>query len=176
MSTCKTKPCSCLDTGLTTNSPCAQNTPDCPNPELCPETFSGECIVYTGDTILDANIQYGDRFNEIVQKLVLMILNPTCIDPSSTCLSALGVMSTSITSTSATIKWNTVSTAVTYTLEYKLSTAMSWTLVAGIPQTAYPEQIITGLVPNSYYDIRINSICGGGSCYSLTIVILTKLI
>jgi len=176
MGTCKTKPCGCVDKGLTTQTPCSQNTPDCPDPEQCAETFSGECIVYTGDTIVDANIQYGDRFNEIVQKLTLMILNPGCMDVSAACQSALGLMSIAITSTTATIKWNAVPLATSYVLEYKEASSLTWLLMPAVFPVPYPGQVIGGLTPNTDYHVRVSTICPSGNCYSLTILIRTKLV
>jgi len=174
--TCKTKPCGCADAGLTTQSPCSQNTPDCPNPELCAETFSGECIVYTGDTIVDANIQYGDRFNEIIQKLTLMILNPGCMSIASACQSALGLMSMAITTVSALVKWDPVPLATSYVVEYKEASAVVWTAMAPVFPGPYPSQAIGILTPNTDYHVRVNTFCPTGNCYSLTILIRTKII
>lgn len=173
---CKTKPCGCEDKGLTTQTPCSQNTPDCPDPEQCAETFSGECIVYTGDTIVDADIQYGDRFNEIVQKLTLMILNPGCMTVGATCQSALGVMSIAITTTTASIKWDAVPFATSYVVEYKKPTDLAWLAMPAVFPTPYPSQAIGGLTPNTDYWVRVRTVCPLGSCYSLTILIRTKLI
>ena len=175
MGTCKTKPCGCVDKGLTTQTPCSQDTPDCPNPENCAETFSGECIRYTGDTIIDANIQYGDNFNQIVQQLVLMILNPGCMSVNSTCQSALNLMTISMTTTIATVKWDAVPLATGYVVEYKKPTDLAWTVMPAIFPTAYPSQAISGLTPNTDYYVRVNTTCPVGNCYSLTILIRTKL-
>lgn len=73
MSKCKTKKCGCLDTGLTTPTPCAHDTPECPNPDPCSETFSDCCIVHNGDGIAELNIQTGDRVCDIWQKIALAI-------------------------------------------------------------------------------------------------------
>lgn len=73
MSHCKTKKCGCLDTGLTTQPPCAHDTPECPNPDPCSETFSDCCIIHDGDGIADLNIQTGDRVCDIWQKIALAI-------------------------------------------------------------------------------------------------------
>jgi len=75
MSTCKTKKCGCLDTGLTTQPPCIHDTPECPNPDPCSETFSDCCVVHDGDGIADLNIQTGDRLCDILQKISLAISN-----------------------------------------------------------------------------------------------------
>lgn len=169
---CKTKKCGCTDKGLTTKPPCAQNTLNCPDPEACSETFSGECIRYTGDTIVDNDIQYGDNFNEIIQKLSLMILNPTCTDITSTCLSTLNVMSTSIGTTSITIKWDTVPTALTFDFKYKLASSLIWTTIPALPTTTL-SQVVTGLVTNTDYHFRVDSNCSSGVCFSLTILVKT---
>jgi hypothetical protein len=75
MSNCKTKKCGCLDTGLTTQPPCEHDTPACPNPDPCSETFSDCCVVHDGDGIADLNIQTGDRLCDILQKISLAISN-----------------------------------------------------------------------------------------------------
>jgi len=171
---CRTKPCGCNDVGLTTQSACGHV--DCPNPEQCAETFSGECIVYTGDTIIDANIQYGDRFNEIVQKLVLMFTNPMCIDPTSSCQSPIGLMSTAITTTAVTVKWLPAPGAISYNLEYKQPSDLSWMVIGPILPVPTPMQTIINLIPNTDYLIRVTSNCASTTCTSLTIQVKTKII
>lgn len=71
MANCKKKKCGCLDTGLTTPTPCAHDTLECPLPDPCPETFSDCCIVHDGDGIAEFNIQTGDRLCDILQKIAL---------------------------------------------------------------------------------------------------------
>jgi hypothetical protein len=75
MSRCKTKKCGCIDTGLVTQPPCIHDTPECPNPDPCSETFSDCCVVHDGDGIADLNIQTGDRLCDILQKISLAISN-----------------------------------------------------------------------------------------------------
>lgn len=176
MSRCKTKPCGCKDTGLTTNPPCSQNTVDCPNPEQCAETFSGECIIYTGDTIVDPVtgipiIQYGERFNEIAQMLILMITNPSCANNT-----ALNVMTTAITTTTTIIKWNPVLLATSYIVEYKAASSLIWIPMPPIIVPGTTLQAIGGLLPNTDYQVRVQTICPSTTCYSLTILLRTKLI
>lgn len=71
MANCKKKKCGCLDTGLTTPTPCAHDTLECPLPDPCPETFSDCCVVHDGDGIAEFNIQTGDRLCDILQKIAL---------------------------------------------------------------------------------------------------------
>lgn len=172
MSTCKTKPCGCNDAGLTTNPAYAA---DCPNPEACAETFSGECIVYTGDTIIDYDtnlpyVSYGDRFNEIVQMLILLNTNPTCVGSAAT-----GLMSTAITTTSISVKWNAVACATGYTVQYSNDGGLSWASISTVPPVT--SLVISALTPGTEYYIRVSTACPiTGSCYSLTIVVTTKII
>lgn len=71
---CKSKmPCGCDDHPLGTPPPCEIGTTVCPDPEPCSETFSDCCIIHDGDGIADLNIQTGDRFCDILQKISLAI-------------------------------------------------------------------------------------------------------
>ncbi len=71
MAHCKKKTCGCLDTGLTTPTPCAHDTLECPVLDPCSETFSDCCVVHDGDGIAEFNIQTGDRLCDILQKIAL---------------------------------------------------------------------------------------------------------
>jgi hypothetical protein len=170
---CKKTPCSCEDQGLHTSPPCAQDTPECPNPEPCPETFSDCCVVHANDTIVDLDIKQGDRLCDILQKMTLLFTNPGCILPGSTCLSVLGLMSTTISPTTIGIKWQPSSTATQYITEYKLSTSLSWTMNPPVPLSPNPVDTIGGLLANTEYDIRVAAICLSGTCYSVTIRVKT---
>lgn len=175
-SKCKNKPCGCEDHGLTTPPVCAQDTFDCPAPEPCSETFSDCCVIHINDTIVDINLQKGDRLCDILQRLTLLITNPGCILPGSTCLSVLGLQSTTITTTTIAIAWQPSTTAINYLVEYKLSSAVTWTALPAIVPVANPTAVIGGLTPGETYDIRVASICAAGSCYSVTIQTQTVLI
>lgn len=170
---CKNKPCGCEDQALTTNTPCAQDTPECPNPDPCAETFSDCCIVHANDTIVDLDIKQGDRLCDILQKITLMFTNPGCITPGSPCLSVLGLVSTLITSNTVKVKWLPSSTATSYIVEYKPSTSFTWTLNPPVPLSGNPVDTIGGLTPNTDYDIRVAAICPSGTCYSVTIKVKT---
>ncbi len=165
------KPCGCSDQALTTQAPCETGTLTCPTPDPCPETFRAGCVVYTGDTIVDLGLKRGERLDVILQRLTLMITNPGCVSAGSTCLAVVGLLSSSITSTTVDLTWIPVSTAINYTVEYKLATALAWTITT--PVTA-PEAVLGGLTPDTDYHIRINAICAAGSCYSVTIQIKTQ--
>src|SRR3989304_2590229 len=104
--------CGCKDSALTTNLPCPPGTP-CINPEPCAQVWDMHCIIYTGNTIVDLDINPGDRMDEIMQKLILNGLNPGCVDPTSTCQSALNLAAQVIGTTSITVDCPDGRTAVT---------------------------------------------------------------
>lgn len=168
-------PCGCGDKPLVNCSPCV--TPPCNNGDLCPETFSAGCVVYTGDNIVDANggviVAKGDRVDAILQKLILFFVNPGCAYPSSPCQSVLGLQSSQITATTASFKWLPIQTATQYQLEYHASNSTTWLVNPAIGNSAAPMDNIGILTPNTTYYIRVNSTCPSGMCTSLTISITT---
>lgn len=174
-STCKCtkKPCGCEDAPLTTGSPCAQDTPECPNPNPCAETFSSDCIIFTGDSILDTGFNYGDNLTVLMQKLSIWLTNPNCINPAFSCKSPVNFRTTNITTTTIKLAWDAVASATLYIVEYKLSTSNTWTLNAPLTPVANPTDTIGGLTSNTTYDIRVSATCPSGTCYSVTIQVKT---
>lgn len=162
--------CGCSDSALTTPISCPTG-PDCEG-ETCPQVWDAHCIVYNGDEIVDLGINPGDRLDVILQKLVLNSLNPGCVNPLNTCQSALNLRSTTVTNSSITIAWDTVGNGVSYQVEYKIAGAGSWTLN---PIVIIGQDVISGLLPDTDYNIRVNTVCGMGSCYSLTINVKTNI-
>lgn len=160
--------CGCQDQGLTTipTFSCPPNV-NCPTPEPCSEVWDAACIIYTGPTILDLGINTGDRFDEIIQKLILLATNPGCVLPTSTCLAITTLSLPVITSSTIQVGWGLSITAINYQVEYKLSTSLSWTLLPLQGPTA-TSNIITGLLADTNYDVRVNAICALGNCYSIT--------
>lgn len=90
------------------------------------------------------------------------------------CKSILGLHTTSITSSTIALAWLADPSAVSYQVEYKLATASSWLLNPAIMPTTNPVDTIGGLLPDTDYHIRVNNICSGGACYSVTILVRTK--
>lgn len=177
MSNCKhTSPCGCADKGLTTNPPCAVNTPECPNPDPCSETFSDECILHSGDTIVDLDIKKGDRLSDILQKMTLLLTNSACILPGAVCQSPVGFGSTAIYTSSVKLAWDATPNATSYQVEYKTVAALTWTLNTPVAQSTFPTDTIGGLLPNTEYHIRVRAICGiePTTCPSVTILVKTK--
>ena len=172
MSNCKTKACGCLDTGLTTPTPCEHDTVLCPDPDPCPETFSDDCVIHTGDEIVELGILPGDRLSSILQLITLWYTNPGCVQPGADCSSPLGVHSIAISPTTIKVGWSPTSTALGYEVEYREISAMSWTIN---PQVTTTVDTIAGLLPATSYYIRIKPVCALPSmCYSVTIRVTTK--
>jgi hypothetical protein len=71
-----------------------------------------------------------------------------------------GLSSSAITTTSATVSWGAVTGATSYTLQYKLSTATTWTVVSSLTATSYS---LTGLASSSTYNIQVNATCPAGT-------------
>ena len=66
--TCE-KDCGCIPTGMTTPSYCPSDTPPCPEPAPCNETFDSNCIVYTGEDLPCIDVTTGDSVQTIITTL-----------------------------------------------------------------------------------------------------------
>lgn len=170
---CKKDTCACASNALPIAPPCGQGTVDCPDQEACSETFSAGCIVYTGDSIVDLGINKGDRVDNIIQRLAMMITNPGCIEPTSLCQASLNLRSTYIYPTIIQLAWDSNISATQYNIEYKLASDTVWIQSAAILPGAYPIASIGNLSPDEEYYIRVKSTCASGICYSLTISVTT---
>ncbi|MEO8112020.1 MAG: fibronectin type III domain-containing protein, partial [Ginsengibacter sp.] len=80
--------------------------------------------------------------------------NVTCGDPT-------GLTSSAITNTSATVGWVAVPNAVSYDVDYKLTTTSTWTNAATAIATT--SKNISGLIQGTTYDWRVRANCSGGS-------------
>jgi hypothetical protein len=83
-----------------------------------------------------------------------------CNAPSvATCGNASGLSSSSITTTGATINWTAVSGATSYNVQYKLSTATTWTTLTASTNSSN----LTGLTAGSTYNFQIQAVCASGT-------------
>lgn len=83
------------------------------------------------------------------------------ITSSSSCNAPSGLTSTSITTTGATVNWTAVSGAVSYDVDYKLSSSSTFTNAA--TATTAVSLSISGLTSSSLYDWRVRTNCASGS-------------
>ncbi len=91
------------------------------------------------------------------------ILNATCLSScessgggTSSCGVPESLTSTNITQTSAIINWNAITGATNYKLEYKASTASTWSYIT----TTSASYALTNLFANMNYQFRVQANCG----------------
>jgi hypothetical protein len=77
--------------------------------------------------------------------------NPTCTVPT-------GLAATVVTNNSMTLNWAAVTNAVTYNIQYKLSTATAWITLNNITAAPYT---ISGLIGGATYNVKISTTCAG---------------
>ena len=89
----------------------------------------------------------------------------------TTCSAPAGLAAGSITTSSATLSWTAVTGATSYTLQYKLASASTYTTVTGITGTSYT---LSGLAAGTAYNAQIATVCSSGtSAYSTAISFTT---
>jgi len=77
------------------------------------------------------------------------------------CNAPTGLAASSITTSSATVSWTAVSGAVSYDVDYKLTTTGTWTNAA--TATTSTSVAISGLSASTVYDWRVRTNCSFGS-------------
>ncbi len=70
-----------------------------------------------------------------------------------------GLAAGSITSSGATLSWNSVSGAVSYNIQYRKSGSSSWTSAT----SASTSKTISGLVAATQYEYQLQTVCSSGS-------------
>ncbi|HMT78227.1 MAG TPA: M12 family metallo-peptidase, partial [Saprospiraceae bacterium] len=88
----------------------------------------------------------------------------------SSCGVPTGLTVSNITQTTATVSWNAVSGAVSYTLRYKLSSSSTWSTFT----TTSTVVNFTGMTAGTSYDVGVSTNCSGSSsAYSATVTFTT---
>ena len=89
------------------------------------------------------------------------------IEPSATqtCSIPTSLATSNITTSGATISWVGSGSPLSYTLNYKLSTASSWTSVKGITAQSYS---LNSLTAGATYDVEVQQICSSSETSSFT--------
>jgi hypothetical protein len=83
------------------------------------------------------------------------------ITAGSGCGAPAGLASSAITTTSATVSWTAVSGAVSYDVDYKLTSTSTWTNAA--TATTATSVAISGLTASTVYDWRVRTNCASAS-------------
>ena len=82
------------------------------------------------------------------------------ISPPALCGLPGGLASSAVAANTATLSWNAVTNATSYTVGYKLASSNTWTTLATQATTTVN---LTGLTQGSLYDWRVLSTCPAGS-------------
>ncbi len=90
----------------------------------------------------------------------------TTLAATTTCNAPTGLATTGITSTGATLSWTAVTGAASYGVDYKKSTATTWTSLATATTTTTAS--LTGLTASTAYNFRVRTNCSGGTTSSYT--------
>jgi len=78
------------------------------------------------------------------------------------CAAPLNLNATNITSTGATLSWSAVQGATGYTLQYKSTSASTWSII----NTTTTSKLISGIVANTTYTWQVKASCSGYSTSS----------
>ncbi|MCC7244170.1 MAG: fibronectin type III domain-containing protein, partial [Saprospiraceae bacterium] len=81
----------------------------------------------------------------------------------SNCSAPTNLGASNVTSTSAVLAWAAVSGATSYTVDFKLSTATTWTVAGNSTTSAYN---MSGLTAGTTYMVRVKANCSGYSTAS----------
>src|SRR6185503_11466880 len=83
-----------------------------------------------------------------------------CVPPSGgTCGTPAGLSATSITTSSATLNWGSVSGATSYNVHYRVVGNATWTSTTSTTTS----KAISGLAANTTYEFQVQTVCSGGS-------------
>jgi hypothetical protein len=82
------------------------------------------------------------------------------IGQPAACGDPTGLNETAITTTSATIGWNAVSSALNYDVEYKVNSSSNWISAGNTSSTSVN---LSGLSSSTLYDWRVRANCSGGA-------------
>ena len=80
---------------------------------------------------------------------------------AAVCNAPTGLASSAITTTSATVSWSAVSGAVSYAVDYKLTSSGTW--ISAATATTATSVNLSGLTASSTYDWRVKTNCSSGS-------------
>lgn len=96
----------------------------------------------------------GNIFFDISNTNFSITTPPLCGDPT-------GLTTGSITNSSAALSWTAIPNALSYTVEYKLNTAATWTVLSAAQ--AGTTASLTGLTGATAYNWRVRATCAAGA-------------
>lgn len=133
-------------------------------------TGTGGTIMSYCHLVSGVGINFNNGFGAQPTTLIVNnINNASCLTACSsggTCGVPGGLSAGSLTTSSAALLWSAVSGAASYTLQWKPTSASTWTTVTGLPSAGYN---LSGLTANTAYQFQVLAVCSGGSsAYSAT--------
>lgn len=84
------------------------------------------------------------------------------INGTTTCATPTGLTATSITLNSATLNWSSVPSATSYNVQYKATSASTWTTVT----SSATSKAISGLTASTSYQFKVQAVCSSTGGYS----------
>lgn len=134
---------------------------------LSPLSITVPAGAYIGSTRMRVSTQYNAAptpcnasFDGEVEDYTVIVSTGS----GTSCGVPVGLAASGITNTTATLGWSAVSGATSYSLQWKLSSAATWTTVAGLTTTSYN---LTGLTAGAAYQFQVSAVCASGtSAYS----------
>jgi Pregnancy-associated plasma protein-A/Secretion system C-terminal sorting domain/Fibronectin type III domain len=89
---------------------------------------------------------------------VSLLTSQGCVPPSGgSCGTSSGLNATSITQTSATLNWGSVSGATAYNLQWRAASASTFTTVSNLSGLSFN---LTGLTAGTAYVFQVQAVCG----------------
>jgi hypothetical protein len=127
------------------------------NTSLSPLNITVPTGAFIGTTRMRVSTQYASNptpclasfDGEVEDYAINVILGSSCSTPS-------GLTSSGVNGTVATVSWTSTG-AASYNLQYKLSSATTWTSVSNITANSYA---LSGLTPCSTYNFQVQAVCG----------------
>ncbi|MEY4594116.1 MAG: hypothetical protein RIQ47_526 [Bacteroidota bacterium] len=148
-------------TGVTLNWSAAANATSY-NVQYC-VTGTTNCVstTSTGNSITLSGLTGGTSYTYSIQAVCSSGTSTTVTGTFATlatsCGDATNLTVGSITSTTAALSWTAVGGALSYNIQYKTSTATTWTTVTSTTSS----RSLTGLSPSTTYNWRVQAVCNG---------------
>ena len=163
---CDYLPCGCSATAYTHTCELT----NCHHPrERCEELLCSNCVSHCYDkygyVVNGANefiVNPGDRLFATLQKMIIATAGGDCFTKAP-----LGLMTSGITATSVNLIWSAPDVTGTYTVQYRVAGASTWTdATTGLSATTYSYNI-TCLTAATDYEFRVYAT--SASCPSVTV-------
>jgi hypothetical protein len=136
--------CQCIPKGVTTPSYCVSDTPLCPEPTPCTETFDSNCIVYTGQGNECVGIENGDTVQQIIDNIAGKLENLLCIN----CVDVVIPTDNSANiDLNPTLGWSPVANATGYDVYFSTNQAFV--------NTQNPSVLVSSNQPTTNYTITV---------------------